>query len=91
MKPYTIDPNRGTGRTTRQLEAMPLNGVFICPNRASMYYTQNLTRKINRSDIQLVAPNWVTSMRWQGMRYTAIVLDHAYPELNRNNRFSTTT
>lgn len=87
MKKYPPhDPNRGTGRTTRQLEALPQKGIFISCNHACMYYNIQLTRKLNRTDIQVVGPDWVTSMRWQGMKFTAIVLDHAYPDVNHRNQ-----
>lgn len=87
MSSYSVDKNRGTGRTTRQMQAMPQKGIFISCNHACMYYDIQLTRKLNRTDIRVVGPDWVTGMSWQGHTYSAIVLDHAYPDVNPRNRF----
>jgi hypothetical protein len=78
-----LDKDRGTGRTTRQMEAMPLNGIFISCHHDACHYDKNLTRKINRADIQVVPPSWVTSDRWRGNAYSAIVLDHYYSEMHK--------
>jgi hypothetical protein len=68
--------NRGTGRTTRQMQALPIGSIFIsCCNQA-VYYDVQLTRKLNRRDIVVVPPSWVTGMRWQGRSYSGIALDH---------------
>ena len=80
-----VDKDRGTGRTTRQMEALPIGGVYISCHHASVYYDKNLTRKINRPDITVVPPSWVTSMIWQGRTYTGIALDHAYSEMHKND------
>lgn len=81
------DTNRGTGRTTAQMKALPQKGVFVSCNERCVYYDKNLARKINRPDIQIVPPSWITSERWQGCEYTAIEVDHAYPDCNRNTMF----
>ena len=85
MSSYSVDKNRGTGRTTRQMQAMPQNGIFISCNHACMYYDIQLTRKLNRTDIRVVGPDWVTGMSWQGHTYSAIVLDHYYHVMNKND------
>ena len=78
-----INKLRGTGRTTQQLKALPLNAIYISCNHSCIYYDTQLTRMLNRRDIQVVGPDWVTSMRWQGLTYSAIEVDHAYPDVSR--------
>ena len=80
-----IDKNHGTGRTTRQMEALPIGGVFISCCHSTVYYNRQLVRKLNRPDIAVVSPAWVTGMIWQGRFYTGIALDHAYFDVNKND------
>lgn len=83
-----FDKYRRTGRTTGQLKAMPENGIFISVHHSAMDHDKALARHIGRPDIQIVAPSWLTSMCWQGMEYSAMEIDHAYPQLNKfNERF----
>lgn len=75
--------NRGTGRTTKQMEALPIGSIFISCCEQAVYYDTQLTRKLNRRDIRVVPPSWVTRMHWQGMRYPGLALDHYYFAKNK--------
>lgn len=81
---------RGTGRTTAQLKAMPKYGVFVSCNERAMHHDKNLTRKINRSNIVIVPPSWITGQRWQGVHYTAIEVDHAFWDLVKDPSYFNT-
>jgi len=67
------DPNRCTGRTTRQMLAAPQGAVFITRTPCN---AQWLADKVNRFDLYFVAPLWLTNERWLGLTFTGIVVDH---------------
>ena len=77
MRKPTIDPNRGTGRTTRQMLAAPQGAVFVSAHAGSVSYDKALALKHGRSDLKIVAPDWFSGGRWTGLRLTGIVIDHA--------------
>jgi hypothetical protein len=79
------DPNRGTGRTTKQMEALPINGVYISCHHAACHYDKNLARMLGRHDIQVVPPSWVTSTQWRGKSFSAVVRDHAYKGMHKDD------
>ncbi|WP_167313395.1 hypothetical protein [Ralstonia insidiosa] len=67
--------DRGTGRTTAQMEKAPTAAVFIwCNDRLD--YPKRLARSIKRRDLQIVGPGWLEN-GWIGRRFTGIVVDHA--------------
>jgi hypothetical protein len=70
---------RQTGRTTQQMELALPKAVFVWCNE-HLDYPKSLLRKIGRDDLLLVAPWWLVDRRWQGMRPSDIVLDHACVE-----------
>ena len=72
-----IDPNRGTGRTTRQMLAAPQGAVFVSAHVGTVSYDKALALKHGRSDLKIVPPVWLTGGRWVGLRFTGIVVDHA--------------
>ena len=66
---------RGSGRTSAQMTAAPLNSVFVwCNGRHG--YPRALARHLGRPDIRIVSPSWVDSGRSLGCAHT-IVVDHA--------------
>jgi len=69
--------DRGTGRTTKQMLDAPQGAIFISGNRAMTTYDTHLSQKHGRADLKVVAPYWLTELRWQGMTLTGIVVDHA--------------
>ena len=75
---------RGSGRTTRQLRALPIGAVFVSCNEQCVHYDKRLARFLNRGDIMVVAPNWIVKQRWQGQEFAAIEVDHAYAPRSRH-------
>lgn len=69
------DADRGTGRTTKQMQAAPLNAVFVWCNQ-HLDYPKKLARRIGRDDLKIVAPNWLDD-RWMGVEILGLVIDHA--------------
>ena len=70
-----IDKRRGTGRTTRQMESTPKNGVYVWVN-GELSYPKQLAEKIDRMDLKIVAPNWLEN-GWRGVNLTGLTIDHA--------------
>lgn len=73
---------RGSGRTTRQLAALPDGGVYLVHTRAMASYCQGLLQQIGR---ERNAVTFVTAgLREQdvwGRRIVAWDVDHAYFDL----------
>lgn len=67
---------RGTGITTRQLQNVKLNGVFICFDQNQLRYTKDLARFLGREDIRIETLNWLTRKFWRGLTMSDIVVDH---------------
>lgn len=75
VKPYG-EVVCGTGRTSRQMSAAPKDAFFIwCNSRVD--YAKALAYHLNRGDLHVRSPDWLSGERWHGMRITGIVLDHA--------------
>ncbi len=69
---------RGTGRTTKQMEAAPFGAIFMVQTRGEHDYSQRLSRFLERGDLIIVTPDWLETGRWLGLkRTTSIVRDHA--------------
>jgi hypothetical protein len=75
--PYGVDPERGTGRTTRQMQAAPPGAVFVSAHHGTKGYDKELARSLRREDLLIVDPSWLTEQRWQGLTLPGIVIDHA--------------
>ena len=75
---------RGTGETTRQMQVLPIGGLFIWCNQ-QLDYPKRLAWSIGRDDIEVVSPMYVLDQRWRGMVYTGVAIDHAYIYLNPYN------
>lgn len=67
---------RGDGATTRQMKAAPKGAHFVWVN-GQLGYPKDLARKLGRDDLVIVSPDFFVGGRWQGIRFTAIVVDHA--------------
>lgn len=79
--PDTVDPWRGTGRTTRQIQALPPRSLFV--TAGSIDHTVALVRSLGRhvgpEDITLTAHWDFHNYAWKnlGREWSAIELDHA--------------
>lgn len=69
------DTARGSGRTTRQLQAAPKFAYYVCPNTASINYTKRLANSLGRSDLHFTTPDRLDGLC--GLGLSRVVLDHA--------------
>ena len=67
---------RGTGITTRQLQAIPQDGYFVWCN-GRLDYPSSLARHLGREDIHIVAPSFLEDLRYVGLQISYIGIDHA--------------
>ncbi len=81
------DQNRGTGRTTRQLKELPIDGYFVVHTRKAIGHAKNLACHLGRSDIKVVGPEFLLQNRWHGLSLTGIDVDHWCFEAIRNPEF----
>jgi len=70
---------RGSGRTSRQILALPEGGIFVC-NTEQRRYAVDLARHLGRKDVLIVTPSWILEQRFMGIRAPAVVCDHACPD-----------
>jgi hypothetical protein len=68
---------RGTGKTTRQMEAASQGAIFVWCN-GQLSYPKNLAQKIGRSDLEIVSPSWLDGrVGYIGRKLSGVILDHA--------------
>jgi hypothetical protein len=67
---------RQTGKTTRQMQALPTGAVFVWVSN-NLDYPKALARHLRRDDLQVVGPGWLTSGAWHGVELAGLDLDHA--------------
>ena len=66
---------RGTGQTTKQIEALPKGSLLVwCIDR--LHYPRYLCETIGREDIKLVGPSWIINGYWRGSLFPAAAYDH---------------
>jgi hypothetical protein len=54
----------------------PLDSVFIWSG-FQLSYPINLAKMLGRFDLEIVTPDWLSSRRWRGRKFSGITLDHA--------------
>lgn len=69
------DPRRGTGRTTRLLQAVPTGGAFVCRCHTAIEGVVDMCNRIGRSDIRVLSPSYY-DYRCIGDPITHATLDH---------------
>jgi hypothetical protein len=69
------DLDRGTGRTSRQLQAAPQGAVFVWCND-HLGYVRGLVRASGRQDLTIVGLSALDDDRLRGRKYQ-VVVDHA--------------
>lgn len=76
---WPVDSQRGTGRTTRQIEALRQNGTLVVLNSASEVYTLRLLHHLGRKDVQLVTYTRIQSnTEWhRSIDFTDLDIDHS--------------
>jgi hypothetical protein len=66
---------RQTGITTKQMQNAPKGAVYVWCNSV-LGYPRDLAKKIERTDLEIVSPHWLTDQRWRGRSLTGLELDH---------------
>lgn len=84
-----MDEDRGTGRTTRQLAALPYEGWFIVPTYGMRDYTLQLARRIGRKDIKVLHRNELDTRMYQGRYISGYDVDHATYDLISHRQMDT--
>lgn len=70
------DTKRGSGRTTAAMKAAPKGAVYVWVNH-HLDYPKYLARKLDREDLVIVGPDWLTDRKWRGRVFPGIIKDHA--------------
>lgn len=74
---FTTSGGRGSGRTTRQLQALPKGGWYFCSNLMDTVFIRGLAKKIGRTDIIMKR---VTELRdyyqFHGSQISGFDVDH---------------
>lgn len=72
---HTLDSNRQTGRTTKQMLEAPQNAVYVwCNDRTE--YPHKLALTMGRGDLRVVPKRWLQSHSWRGCQLDGLVVDH---------------
>lgn len=64
------------GRTTELMLTAKQKTIFIWCN-SHLDYPKQLAKFLDRTDLEIVRPEWLTSQKWRGRYFSDIVLDHA--------------
>lgn len=67
---------RQLGKTTQQLSDAPTSAIYVWCN-SNLEYPKYLARKLQRTDLFIVSPSWLTEYRWRGQMFNDVILDHA--------------
>lgn len=78
------DPERGTGRTTRQMLDAPKDAIFVWCN-GHLGYPLSLARHLGRSDLRIASPQAYEAGRMAGLR-NCVVIDHWIRDTIRHPR-----
>lgn len=75
------DDDRGTGRTTKQMQEAPRGAIFVWCN-GQLSFPRHLAAKLGRSDLRIEGPGFfdIRVPRFKGVT-TPVVVDHAAHEL----------
>lgn len=71
-----MSDDRGTGRTTRQLQAAPSGSLYVCPNHPSTRYIKRMAERLGRGDLRFASPQELETHKFRGLEFPAIILDH---------------
>jgi len=62
--------------TATQMQQAPIGAIYIWPT-GSLLYPQQLAKKHQRTDLQIVSTSWLRDRKWLGIHLSGIVVDHA--------------
>lgn len=68
--------DRGTGRTTKQLMALPLRAGYIVQHWQELEHTKRLAQHLGRQDVRLFTRDDIDH-RMNGLEFSVLELDHA--------------
>jgi len=78
-----LDSNRGSGRTTRQMQDAPIGGIFVWVN-SMVSYPKSLAKHLGRDDLVIQPLHWLRIENIAGRDGLKIVVDHAAMLDDRN-------
>ena len=67
---------RGTGRTTRQLLALPLRSGYVVRHRQEKTYVLHLAHHLGRADVRIFCVDDIHREALRGMEFAVLELDH---------------
>ena len=67
--------DRGTGRTTKQMESAEKGAVFVWCN-SDIEYPISIAKKIGRDDLKIVRLSWLDGYIWRGTELSGLIIDH---------------
>jgi hypothetical protein len=74
-RPSVIEPERGTGRTTKQITEAPRYALYVMPNKQFLCYAGRIRERTGRGDLTFTWPEMLE--RWSGVEAFGVVVDHA--------------
>lgn len=78
-----VNTNRGTGRTTRQIAALPKGAIFFVHTQSMKDYVRRLCQTLGRADIRIETLGELRPFRWAGYSLPGADIDHAaYERMN---------
>jgi hypothetical protein len=69
------DQDRGTGRTTRQMQTAPQDAAFVWHD-GRLDYPRDLAKALGRPDLIILSPSDFDAGRQRGKVFTGVVIDH---------------
>jgi hypothetical protein len=67
---------RQLGTTTQQLSDASISAIYVWCN-SDLDYPKHLAKKLQRTDLFIVNPSWLTEYRWRGQTFNDVIVDHA--------------
>lgn len=79
---------RGTGRTTSAMLAAPIGAYYVsCSDRVASHYDLQLARRLNRTDLRIIAPGQMHE-RLRGLAHDAtVILDHDFEARTQDQKY----
>jgi hypothetical protein len=74
------DQDRGTGRTTRQMQTAPQGAAFVW-SCGMLGYPKALARHLGRADLSILPASDFEGGQQRGRTFSAVVVDHAVGDL----------
>jgi hypothetical protein len=71
-----VNELRGTGRTTRQLLALPLRSGYVVCHRQQKAYVLHLADHLGRADVRVFCVDDLHKEAMRGLEFSVLELDH---------------